>query len=265
MKVTSKAQALKILGLTSSATNEEIKKTYRQLSMKFHPDRVEESDKASAEVKFKEMKEAYEFLKANKPDEEGVEDVLRRWREKESTRKSSYSHDDVKFDYDAYRDFFNETEFEAIVTVTLEEAFAGCIKSLKLKLTGDNISVTIPPGYKPGEKVHIVAAKMPLTNKSITVVVKLAIDTRDSTVVWPEEMWLYGGAKEGSGNITKSIKINWLTIMSGGFEDVRTIDGKTIRIRVPAGTSTNTLLKAAGQGYWSDAKQSRRGDRKSVV
>ena len=49
-----------ILGVTRNASEEEIKKTYRRLAMKHHPDR-NSNDKA-AEEKFKQIKEAYEVL-----------------------------------------------------------------------------------------------------------------------------------------------------------------------------------------------------------
>ena len=49
-----------VLGISKSASEEEIKKAYRKLAMKFHPDR-NDGDK-EAEVKFKEVKEAYEML-----------------------------------------------------------------------------------------------------------------------------------------------------------------------------------------------------------
>jgi len=51
-----------ILGVSKSASADEIKKSYRRLAMKFHPDRNKEDDGASGE-KFKEVKEAYEVLK----------------------------------------------------------------------------------------------------------------------------------------------------------------------------------------------------------
>ncbi len=50
-----------ILGVTKNASADEIKKAYRRLAMKFHPDRNKED--ANAEEKFKETKEAYEVLK----------------------------------------------------------------------------------------------------------------------------------------------------------------------------------------------------------
>ena len=49
-----------ILGVARNATDEEIKKSYRKLAMKYHPDR--NPDSKEAEDKFKEAKEAYEML-----------------------------------------------------------------------------------------------------------------------------------------------------------------------------------------------------------
>ena len=56
----SKRDYYEILGVSRNASEEEIKKTYRRLAMKHHPDR-NANDKASEE-KFKEIKEAYEVL-----------------------------------------------------------------------------------------------------------------------------------------------------------------------------------------------------------
>ncbi len=49
-----------ILGVSKSASKDELKKAYRKLAMKYHPDR--NPDNKEAEVKFKEAKEAYEIL-----------------------------------------------------------------------------------------------------------------------------------------------------------------------------------------------------------
>ena len=52
-----------VLGVTKEASDDEIKKAYRKLAMKFHPDsHQEEEAKKKAEVKFKEISEAYEIL-----------------------------------------------------------------------------------------------------------------------------------------------------------------------------------------------------------
>ena len=55
----------KLLNVDRNASDTEIKKSYRSLAMKFHPDRNADNPEA-AEVKFKQIKEAYEILSDSK-------------------------------------------------------------------------------------------------------------------------------------------------------------------------------------------------------
>lgn len=57
----------KVLGIDRSATDEEVRKAYRRLAMKYHPDKVEglgEEVKKNAEEQFRQINEAYETIKA---------------------------------------------------------------------------------------------------------------------------------------------------------------------------------------------------------
>jgi len=72
----------KILGMARTATADEIKKAYRRLARKFHPD---VSKEANAEQKFKEVQEAYEVLKD--PEKRAAYDQLgSEWKSGEQFR-----------------------------------------------------------------------------------------------------------------------------------------------------------------------------------
>src|SRR5438067_9429912 len=59
---TTKRDYYEILGVAKNSSGEEIKRAYRRLAMKYHPDRNDGEGKTEAELKFKECAEAYEVL-----------------------------------------------------------------------------------------------------------------------------------------------------------------------------------------------------------
>ena len=61
-KTMAKRDFYETLGLAKGVSEEDIKKAYRKLAMKFHPDRNQGDKAKEAEEKFKEVKEAYEML-----------------------------------------------------------------------------------------------------------------------------------------------------------------------------------------------------------
>lgn len=56
------ADLYEILGVTSAASSSDIKKAYRKLALRYHPDKVSEEERVEAELKFKEVSHAYEIL-----------------------------------------------------------------------------------------------------------------------------------------------------------------------------------------------------------
>jgi molecular chaperone DnaJ len=86
-----------ILGVSKSANVEEIKKTYRTLALKFHPDRVPQEQKKAAEEKFKEISEAYAVLSD----------------QQKRQLYDQYGHSGIDQKY-AYEDIFRGADFSSI-------------------------------------------------------------------------------------------------------------------------------------------------------
>src|SRR2546430_8387119 len=97
---TVKRDYYEVLGVARTASGEEIKRAYRRLAMKYHPDRAD-GDKSAAELKFKECAEAYEVLgddaKRRRYDQFGHQGV---------TGQHDFSHMDVGDIFSMFDDIF---------------------------------------------------------------------------------------------------------------------------------------------------------------
>ena len=181
-----------VLGVAKDATEREIRQAYRRLARQYHPD-INKND-AAAEDKFKEINEAYGVLSdedsRKKYDRYG--DNWRRANDHGQGRGRGPAWGDFRWtsnngDFeDGFADFGGRSgtrsqdfggnsgfRFEDLFTaghgqvrrrpppeypveVTLEEAFHGATRTLKLK-DGRTLEVKIPPGIDQGSRVHIAS------------------------------------------------------------------------------------------------------------
>ena len=145
-----------ILGVKKGASAEEIKKVYRQLAMKHHPDRVPEAEKKQAEERFKEISEAYGVLSDPKKrelyDQHGHAGIDQNYTSEDIFRGADFSSvfggsgvDDIlsQFFGDSFgfgssgggrrqRRAARGRDIQYELELTLEEAYKGLKKSIRV-------------------------------------------------------------------------------------------------------------------------------------
>jgi DnaJ-class molecular chaperone len=243
--------ARKILGVNFKTTLEELKKVYRKLAMKFHPDRA-----GGNEEKFKEVKEAYEYLEKNGSTSSDNDSKTYR------AESDSYEHFKNMFKNKYERDYYSQpnynsdefkTSFDARdeeVTIDIKSAFAGTAINHYVEYLGKKqlFVLTIPAGIKDGQEIKFDGDRyIELEYITAEFTFYAAIRSKDMDVNWV-------GSYDGSrvGDITQQIEISPFKMFLGGWERITTLDGKEIDIRIPAGQKANKKLKVQGKGYWKN-------------
>jgi len=178
--MTTKRDYYEILGVSKSAGVDEIKKTYRTLALKFHPDRVPAEQKKAAEEKFKEISEAYAVLsdpeKRKMYDQYGHAGIDQRYAQEDIFRGADFSSIFGNMGSGGmFEDLFADLGFdifggggrggrgagagrqrrgrdlEITVNITLEEAAAGLEKTITVPRY-EMCQTCSGSGAKPGTK-----------------------------------------------------------------------------------------------------------------
>ena len=146
-----------VLGIDRNATGEEIKRAFRKLAFKYHPDHNRDGD---AGEKFKEVNEAYEVLSDN--DKRAAYD-----RYGHSGAEGLFGRGFEGFGFSGFGDIFDAffggattatrpapqrgADLHYRITITFEEAAFGCEKELNISRT-ENCSQCQGTGCKPGSQ-----------------------------------------------------------------------------------------------------------------
>jgi molecular chaperone DnaJ len=171
----SKRDLYEVLGVSKSASEKDIKKAYKKLAMKFHPDR--NPGNPVAQESFREVKAAYEIL--NEPEKrQQYDDYGHSAFENGQPRgRGGFGHGAGDFN-DMFGDMFGQrrqpqrpprpqpekgSDIILRVELTLEDAVEGCTKEVRLPNTVDPLLVAIPAGINEGQRVRVIGKGNPGT------------------------------------------------------------------------------------------------------
>jgi curved DNA-binding protein len=257
------------LGLTKTATPEEIKRAYRKIARKCHPD-LNPGDQ-EAETKFKDLNEANEVLsdpeKRQKYDQFGQHWNQPGYSEPQPSRNSGST-----VDFDQYGDFnsfindllgrspgatsagssrnrtgnFNDfgsgfrsqapsPDTEAAIALTFSEAFHGVQQ--QLLLDNEKINVRIPAGAKPGSRIKLKGKGSPSPFSQQRGDLYLTIEIR------PHSFFKFDG-----DNLICDIPIRPDEAVLGAEITVPTPEG-AVKIKIPKGTKSGQSLRLRGKGW----------------
>lgn len=237
-----------ILGVPKTASEEEIKKAYRNLARKYHPDVNKSQD---AEARFKEINEAYQVL--SDPARREAFDRFggaafaqgstgfgswqqgpggfdfRTWREGASDFSFDFGFSGFADPFDIFEIFFGgkspfgrETRLPRyVLSLTFEEAVHGCQK--EIEVAGQKYKVRIPAGVDNGSEIKF-------TNFYLVCQVK------------PHPKF-----KRSGYDIFSDYEVNFAQAALGDVVEVETIDGP-VKIKIPAGTQPGTQIRLKGKG-----------------
>ncbi len=268
------------LGVARTASADEIRKEYRKLAMKYHPDR-NPNDK-QAEDKFKDINEAYQVLSDsekrarydqlgsayNNYQRGGGQPGGFNWDQWQTGRGAGgQTGQQVNFDdlFGAgggagFSDFFSaifggmggaggqvntgtrrpQQTYEQALSITLQEAYQG--SSRVLEGGGRRVQVKIPAGTKTGSKIRVAGGAPGGADLYLKVTVEH--DPR---------------FERDGDNLQAPATIDVFTALLGGEVEVETMTSK-VKLTIPSGTQPEQLIRLAGRGMPNLKNPEQKGD-----
>lgn len=257
----------KTLEISKSASEADIKKAYRKLARKYHPD-LNPNNK-EAENKFKAINEANEVLsdpeKRKKYDEFGKDwkhaDEFKKAQQQQSQRNTNQQQDYGEFSGD-FSDFFEsmygnsggrsrQTKFRgqdlhAELHLNLKDVYTS--QQQTLTVNGKNIRLTFPAGIENGQVIkingHGTAGVNGGPNGDLYITFTIQNDTK---------------FKRDGSNLHLTVDLDIYTALLGGDILADTFDGK-VKLKVAPETQNGTKVKLKGKGFPVYKKENSFGD-----
>jgi curved DNA-binding protein len=269
-----------ILGVAKNASDAEIKKAFRKLARKYHPDIAK--DKSGSEIKFKEINEANEVLsdpdKRRKYDELGAD--WNRPDRQPGQRQDGFGggaggSSEYHFDGTGFSDFFEQffgsrgqaggafaqrgQDIESDILVTLGEALHGSTRTINLQRvdarTGQTsvqtLRVKIPPGVREAQLIRLGGKGQE------------GIGGADAGNLYLRVQFaIHPDFRVRGANLYYDLELAPWEAVLGATVHILTLDG-TVALKVPPGTTTEQEFRLRGKGLPSD--NAMRGDLHAIV
>ena len=259
----------KILGLNKNATETEIKKAYRKLAMKYHPDHAK--DDKNAEAKFKEISEAYAVLsdkeKRKQYDTFGSTGFRQRYSQEDIFRGfdlgdilkefgfggtgsfTGRGGNGMRFSFGGETPFgaqsrprqarIKGSDFVYELPLTLQEVASGTSKTVQFTSAGhtEKITVKIPKGMVSGKKLRLAGKGAPGPYGGPSGDLYIVSKVHDDPLFTVKGYDLY---------TNREIKMSEAIL--GTSISVPTINQKKLSIKIPPGTKHKTTMRLSSHG-----------------
>ena len=253
----SKRDYYEVLGIQKGASDDEIKKAFRKLAIKYHPDK--NPGNKEAEEKFKEVNEAYSVLsdktKRQRYDQFGHAGVGGAGAGAGGNPfAGGFDFNGQTFNFDfggggglddilgamfgfggGFRGARRGRDYRTSTTIDFEEAIFGTTKNISVD--GEQIKLKIPAGIHDGQQIRLGGKGGPSPvegGQRGDLLVEIRVRAHKTLT------------REGN-LILSETTISMVDAVLGTEVDVDTVDGK-IRMKVPAGTQPGTNFKLSGHG-----------------
>ncbi|MEP6932258.1 MAG: J domain-containing protein [Flavobacterium sp.] len=248
----------KVLEISKTASKADIKKAYRKLARKYHPD-LNPNDK-QAEKKFKEINEGNEVL-GNEENRKKYDKYGKDWKQAEEFEKRGYNPNERQSSARQHQDGNSEADFSqffqsmygngntqrgntskfrgedlnADLQLTLKEAYS--THKQTITVNHKNIRITIPAGVENGQTIKIPGHGGTGINAGPNGDLFITFSITD-----------HADFKREGSNLYSNTELDLFTAVLGGEITINTFDTK-VKLKVPSGTQTGTRIKLKGKGF----------------